>query len=247
MQLTPEQFEQIAAWLPRQRGNVSLDNLQVLNAILHVAANGCKWRAMPESYGNWHTIYTRMSRWSRAGVLDRVFEQLQRQRLMHVRIEAVSLDSTIMRAHSGCGRRTKKKRSPGPRAQPRRLEHQAASGCRGCAQRHHLQPHPGTSGRCARRPAVDRSAGAAPRRPGGAAHGQRLRSQRHPGVGLQLGAAAGGAAQPPAAPALDLRPSHSTADATKSSACSDGSKLGVGFSRATTSSTPCSLHSSRSP
>ncbi len=99
MQLTPEQFKQIKDWLPRQRGNVSLDNLQVLNAILHVAANGCKWRALPAAYGNWHTIYTRMMRWSQAGVLDCVFEQLQRQRLMHVRIEAISLDSTIMRAH----------------------------------------------------------------------------------------------------------------------------------------------------
>ena len=76
MQLTPEQFQQIEGWLPRQRGNVTLDNLQVLNAILHVASNGCKWRGLPASYGNWHTIYTRMSRWSRAGVLDRVFEQL---------------------------------------------------------------------------------------------------------------------------------------------------------------------------
>ncbi len=69
MQLTSEQFEQIKDWLPRQRGNVSLDNLQVLNAILHVAANGCKWRALPECYGNWHTVYTRMMRWSQAGVL----------------------------------------------------------------------------------------------------------------------------------------------------------------------------------
>ena len=99
MQLTTQQFEQIKDWLPRQRGNVSIENLQVLNAILYVATNGCKWRALPLVYGNWHTIYTRMMRWSRAGVLDRVFEQLQRQRLMHVRIEAISLDSTIMQAH----------------------------------------------------------------------------------------------------------------------------------------------------
>lgn len=129
MQLTSQQFEQIKDCLPRQRGNVSLDNLQVLNAILHVAANGCKWRALPQSYGNWHTIYTRMMRWSRAGVLDRVFEQLQRQRLMHVRIEAISLDSTIMRAHPDAAG-AQKKRSPSLRPQPRRLEHQAASGCR---------------------------------------------------------------------------------------------------------------------
>lgn len=89
MQLTTGQFQQIEDLLPRQRGNVRLQNLQVLNAILYAAANGCKWGALPEHYGNWHTIYTRMMRWSKAGVLDRVFEQLQRQRLMRVRIEAI--------------------------------------------------------------------------------------------------------------------------------------------------------------
>jgi transposase len=47
MQLTREQFDQIAALLPRQRGNVRLDNFEVVNAILYVAANGCKWRALP--------------------------------------------------------------------------------------------------------------------------------------------------------------------------------------------------------
>ena len=115
MQLTPEQFAQIEDWLPRQRGNVSLDNLQVLNAILHVAANGCKWRALPPAYGNWHTIYTRMMRWSQAGVLDRVFEQLQRQRLMHVRIEAISLDSTTIKAHPDAAG-ARKKTVPKPSA-----------------------------------------------------------------------------------------------------------------------------------
>ena len=99
MQLKREQFEHIAPLLPRQRGNVRLDNFDVVNAILYVAANGCKWRALPGHYGPWHTLYTRMSRWAKAGVLDCLFEQLQRRRLMHVRIEAVSLDSTIMKVH----------------------------------------------------------------------------------------------------------------------------------------------------
>lgn len=40
-----------------------------------------------------------MMRWSKAGVLDRVFEQLQRQRLMQVRIEAICLDSSIVQVH----------------------------------------------------------------------------------------------------------------------------------------------------
>jgi transposase len=58
MQLTPKQFEQIAPWLQRQRGKVRLQNLQVVNAILYVAANGCKWRALPGQYGPWHTPCT---------------------------------------------------------------------------------------------------------------------------------------------------------------------------------------------
>ena len=37
MQLTREQFEHIAPLLPRQRGNVRLDNFEVVNAIVYVA------------------------------------------------------------------------------------------------------------------------------------------------------------------------------------------------------------------
>jgi transposase len=82
-----------------QRGNVSLSNLQVVNAILYVAENGCKWRALPKRFGNWHTIYTRMNRWAKANVLDRLFEQLQHQQLIRVKIEAVSLGSTVVKVH----------------------------------------------------------------------------------------------------------------------------------------------------
>ena len=86
------------AW-PVQRGNVSLSNLQVLNAILYVVEHGCKWRGLPSHLGNWHTIYTRMSRWSKSGVLDRVFAQLQRSQIARIMIDAVSLDSTSVKVH----------------------------------------------------------------------------------------------------------------------------------------------------
>jgi hypothetical protein len=36
----------------------------------------------------------RMNRWAKSGVLDRVFEQLQLQQIVRIRIEAFSLDST---------------------------------------------------------------------------------------------------------------------------------------------------------
>ena len=76
MEIISEQFARIEHCLPMQRGNVSMTNLQVINAILYVAEHGCKWRGLPKRFGNWHTIYTRMNRWAKAGVLDRMFEEL---------------------------------------------------------------------------------------------------------------------------------------------------------------------------
>ena len=94
-----------------QRGNVRLSNLQVLNAILYVAEHGCKWRGLPARLGNWHTIYMRMNRWSKSGVLDRVFEKLQCQQIVRLKLEAVSLDSTIVKVHPD-GTRAPKKTDP---------------------------------------------------------------------------------------------------------------------------------------
>ena len=99
MELTQQQYEKIKDSLPVQRGNVSLGNLQVLNAILYVAEQGCKWRGLPEQFGNWHAIYVRMNRWAKNGVLDRVFEKLQLEHIVRIKIEAFSLDSTSIKVH----------------------------------------------------------------------------------------------------------------------------------------------------
>jgi transposase len=117
MELTAAQFALIEDCFPRQRGNVSLSNLQVLNAILSVAEHGCKWRGRPTRFGRWHTIYTRMSRWAKAGVLDRVFERLQQAQLIQIRIAAVSLDSTSIKVHPD-GTGALKKPAPKPLANP---------------------------------------------------------------------------------------------------------------------------------
>ena len=99
MQITQEQYEKIAKYLPVQRGNVSMTNLQLINAILYVTENGCKWRALPRSYGNWHTIYVRMNRWSKNGVLSRVFAALQTEGIIQINVEVVCLDSTSIKVH----------------------------------------------------------------------------------------------------------------------------------------------------
>ena len=90
-----------------------MTNLQVVNAMLYVAEQGCKWRGLPKRFGNWHTIYTRMRRWAKAGVLDKMFEALQRQQVVRIKIEAVSLDSTSIKVHpDGTGALKKTDRSP---------------------------------------------------------------------------------------------------------------------------------------
>ncbi|PSH02991.1 MAG: IS5/IS1182 family transposase [Acidobacteria bacterium] len=99
MEITEEQFVRIQDSLPVQRGNVSLSNLQFLNAVLYVAEHGCKWRGLPKRFGNWHTIYTRMNRWSKNGVMDRIFEKMQMEQIVRIRIEAFSLDSTSVKVH----------------------------------------------------------------------------------------------------------------------------------------------------
>jgi transposase len=113
MEITEAQYRRIEGCLPVQRGNVSISNLQVLNAILYVAENGCKWRGLPKRFGNWHTIYTRMNRWAKAGVLDRVFSALQEQQIIRIKIEAMSVDSTIVKVHpDGTGALKKTDRRP---------------------------------------------------------------------------------------------------------------------------------------
>ena len=112
--------------------NVRWSNLRVLNAILYVTEQGCKWRGLPTRFGNGHTIYTRMNRWAKGGVLDRVFAQLQHAQIVRLKIEAVALDSTAVNVHPD-GTGALKKRPARHRQIPRRMDHQDSSGCRGCS------------------------------------------------------------------------------------------------------------------
>ncbi len=96
-----------------------MTNLQVVNAMLYVAEHGCKWRGLPKRFGNWHTIYTRMRRWTQSGVLDKMFEQLQREQVVRIKIEAVSLDSTSIKVHpdgTGALKKTAPRLSASPEA-----------------------------------------------------------------------------------------------------------------------------------
>ncbi len=137
MELTQDQYERIEHLLPVQRGNVRIPNLQVLNAILYVTEHGCKWRGLPPRFGRWHTIYTRMSRWAKSGVLDRIFEHLQREQIVRVKLEVVSMDSTLVKVHPD-GTGALKEWTAVYRQVQRWMDHQDSYGCRECSNSHDL-------------------------------------------------------------------------------------------------------------
>ena len=99
MELTHEQYKLIEECFPTQRGNVKVSNLDVLNGILYVAEQGCTWRALPKRFGNWHTVYTRMNRWAKSGVLDRVFRRLQELRMIEIKVKVLGSDSASEKVH----------------------------------------------------------------------------------------------------------------------------------------------------
>ena len=58
-----------------------------------------------------------MNRWAKNGTLAKVFEALQRHQIIAIKIEAVSLDSTIVKVHPD-GTGALKKQAPSPLENP---------------------------------------------------------------------------------------------------------------------------------
>ena len=99
MEMKKEQYEQIKECFPKQRKPAKISNLDVLNAVLYVVENGCKWRSLPKEYGDWHVIYVRVNRWAKKGVLQAAFLRLQQLGIIQIKVNVVSLDSTCIKVH----------------------------------------------------------------------------------------------------------------------------------------------------
>ena len=76
-------------------GRTGADNRLFVNAVLWVIRSGAHWHDLPERYDKYKTVHKRFTRWAKAGVWERIFEDLtsdpDNQYLM--------LDSTVVRAH----------------------------------------------------------------------------------------------------------------------------------------------------
>ena len=104
MEINVEQYEKLKDHLPVQRGNVTVDNITFINALLYICENGCKWRRLPKEYGYWHVIYKRFNRWVKAGIIDKLFRELHVQGIVELDAQIRLMDSMIIPVHpDACG------------------------------------------------------------------------------------------------------------------------------------------------
>ena len=97
-ELSDGQWERVKDLLPGKVGDPGrsgCDNRQFVNGVLWVLRSGAHWHDLPERYGKWKTVHTRFSRWAKAGVWERVFEALIKDRDN----QYLMLDTTLVRAH----------------------------------------------------------------------------------------------------------------------------------------------------
>ncbi len=71
------------------------------NDVMWRFRTGSGWREVPERYGPWSTVYSRLRAWALAGVFQGLMDALIAEAASRgqVGLELVSVDSTIVRAH----------------------------------------------------------------------------------------------------------------------------------------------------
>src|SRR4051812_44503360 len=85
-----------------RRGAKGRNDRLFLEALHDFAVHTITWRALPEAFGNWNSVWKRFWRLSQAGVFEAFFDALAAtSRTAHL---VQMLDSTIVRAHVSAAR-----------------------------------------------------------------------------------------------------------------------------------------------
>jgi transposase len=97
-------------------GRKGADDRLFLEAMHFFATENVRWRALPERFGNWNTVWKRFHRLSKAGVFEEFFEVLADMSPTAGLVQM--FDSTVVRAHvsaAGAKGGSKIRRSDAPR------------------------------------------------------------------------------------------------------------------------------------
>ena len=104
-----------------RRGRKAANDRLFLEAIHFFTAENVRWRALPERFGHWNSVWKRFDRLSKAGVFEAFFETLASMSASAHLIQM--FDSTVVRAHvpaAGAKRGRMARRSGGRGAGSRR-------------------------------------------------------------------------------------------------------------------------------
>lgn len=90
--LKDAEWEKLKPLLPGERNRIGspreVELREVVNALMYVADNGIKWRAMPHDFPPWQTVYGYFQRWSQTGVWEQVNQTLRKDVRLAVGREA---------------------------------------------------------------------------------------------------------------------------------------------------------------
>jgi transposase len=105
-----------------RRGAKGRNDRRFLEALHYFTVHNITWRALPEHFGNWNSVWKRFWRLSRAGVFEAFFEALAA--LSGTAHLVQMFDSTIVRAHVSAagakgGRADRRWAAPGVGSRPR--------------------------------------------------------------------------------------------------------------------------------
>jgi transposase len=96
--LRDDQWERIEGLLPGRKGTEgrpAKDNRLFVEAVLYRYRAGIPWRDLPERFGDFRVVHTRLTRWAKRGVWKDIFEHLASD----ADNEYAAIDATIVRAH----------------------------------------------------------------------------------------------------------------------------------------------------
>ena len=97
-ELSEAQWLRIAPMLPGKAGDpgrTAADNRLFVDGVLWVLRSGAFWQHLPERYGKYKSVHGRFIRWAKAGVWEKVFAELIRDRDSRY----LMLDTTLVRVH----------------------------------------------------------------------------------------------------------------------------------------------------
>jgi transposase len=95
--LSDMQWAAIEPHVPKiYTGKRRVDDRRVLSGIVHRLREGCRWRALPQVYGPYTTVFNRYNRWSKRGLWQAIFAALVESGEAP---DTAMIDSSSVKAH----------------------------------------------------------------------------------------------------------------------------------------------------